>query len=91
MLVRRRDEDTPSSCQSETTIVWMLSAVLADCVNRIATCDLKRNKPEPIVAIETLLLTPGHPIPRWLEENLPARFENQQLSGNGAKRRRIGS
>ena len=54
----------------------MLSAVLADCVNRIATCDLKRNKPEPIVAIETLLLTPGHPVPRWLEENLPARFEN---------------
>jgi len=50
----------------------MLSAVLADCVNRIAIGDLKRNKPELIVAIETLSLTPGHPVPRWLEENLPA-------------------
>ncbi len=50
----------------------MLSAMLADCVNRIAIGDLKRNKPEPIVAIETLSLTPGHPVPRWLEENLPA-------------------
>jgi hypothetical protein len=50
----------------------MLSAVLADLVNRIAIGDLKRNKPEPIVAIETVSLTPGRPVPRWLEENLPA-------------------
>jgi hypothetical protein len=36
----------------------MLSAVLADCVNRIVIGDLKRNKPELIIAIETPSLIP---------------------------------
>jgi hypothetical protein len=38
------------------------------------------------VAIETPSLTPGHPVARWFEENLPGVFENEQLCGNGAKR-----
>jgi hypothetical protein len=64
----------------------MFSAVLADRVDRIVIGDLKRNKPELFVAIETPSLTPGHPVARWFEENLPAVFENEQLCGNGAER-----
>ena len=67
----------------------MLSAMLADCVNRIAIGDLKRNEPEVIVAIETPSLTPDILSPDG-SKRFYRRFENQQLSGNGAKRRRIG-
>jgi hypothetical protein len=64
----------------------MFSEVLADRVDGIVIGDLKRNNPELFVAIETLSLTPGRPVARWFEENLPAVFENQRLCGNGAKR-----